>query len=249
MGIDTRLNNIADDKQSQVNDELQKLKDNLLMTAGSLAGQKNPTLQDVQLAVQADFDNFNAAVAPIIASLAVVASISLDKAKKIDSGAKYTQDEIQKIADFTQAIQNEFNNFTTNKSSELATSIYQQVVAGASREEIKKSVEITLNKSGLGGENIRGLKTLVVTRAFDLDSFATKLITQRLGVEKYRYVGGVIDTTRDWCRQHNDKVLTKSEIDDWRNHDWQGKQEGDPFVVRGGWNCRHHFEPVPQSGK
>ena len=26
--------------------------------------------------------------------------------------------------------------------------------------------------------------------------------------------------------------------------DWQGKQEGDPFVVRGGYRCRHTWLPV-----
>jgi len=24
----------------------------------------------------------------------------------------------------------------------------------------------------------------------------------------------------------------------------QGKATGDPFIVRGGYNCRHHWQPV-----
>jgi hypothetical protein len=30
----------------------------------------------------------------------------------------------------------------------------------------------------------------------------------------------------------------------WNSQTWQGKKPGDPFVVRGGYNCRHMFVPV-----
>jgi hypothetical protein len=40
-------------------------------------------------------------------------------------------------------------------------------------------------------------------------------------------------------------VLTEEEIRDiWANETWAGKAQGDPFVVRGGYNCRHSFQPI-----
>ena len=30
----------------------------------------------------------------------------------------------------------------------------------------------------------------------------------------------------------------------WANESWEGKAPGEPFVVRGGYNWRHHFMPV-----
>jgi len=33
-------------------------------------------------------------------------------------------------------------------------------------------------------------------------------------------------------------------IDPLTSQTWQGKAQGDPFVVRGGYNCRHHWQPT-----
>ena len=62
---------------------------------------------------------------------------------------------------------------------------------------------------------------------------------------KYRYVGGVIAESRPFCVKHNGTVMTEKEIRRiWNTQTWQGKKPGDPFVVRGGYNCRHMFVPV-----
>lgn len=62
---------------------------------------------------------------------------------------------------------------------------------------------------------------------------------------RYRYVGGLIPESRDFCRSMDGRVLTEEEIRrTWSNQSWQGKAPGDPFVVRGGYNCRHMFVPV-----
>ena len=36
--------------------------------------------------------------------------------------------------------------------------------------------------------------------------------------------------------------MTEDEIrEEWANNSWAGKSSGDPFIVRGGYNCRHHW--------
>lgn len=68
---------------------------------------------------------------------------------------------------------------------------------------------------------------------------------KRNRVERYQYVGGVIESSRDFCTQLDGAILTEEEIYDiWNSQEWGGKQPGDPFVVRGGYNCRHFFVPV-----
>jgi hypothetical protein len=45
--------------------------------------------------------------------------------------------------------------------------------------------------------------------------------------------------------RHNMKTYTEDEIREmWAENEWTGKAAGDPFIVRGGYNCRHHFRPV-----
>lgn len=68
---------------------------------------------------------------------------------------------------------------------------------------------------------------------------------KELGVKKWRYTGSTIVDSRDWCVEHAGKEYTEEEIRElWANNSWQGKAAGDPFIVRGGYNCRHRWRPV-----
>lgn len=66
----------------------------------------------------------------------------------------------------------------------------------------------------------------------------------RAGIEKFEYAGGTIETTRPFCADLDGSTLTKEEIDDIWSGSWAGKEDGDPMIVRGGYNCRHFFIPV-----
>ena len=70
---------------------------------------------------------------------------------------------------------------------------------------------------------------------------------KRKKVEKFEYAGGVIETSREFCQQLDGAILTEEEIYNiWNSDSWVGKEPGDPFVVRGGYNCRHFWVPVEE---
>jgi hypothetical protein len=70
---------------------------------------------------------------------------------------------------------------------------------------------------------------------------------ERAGIERFEYAGGTMETTRPFCADLDGQTLTKDEIYDlWDGSDWQGKEPGDPFIVRGGYNCRHFWIPVEE---
>ena len=73
-------------------------------------------------------------------------------------------------------------------------------------------------------------------------------INTRIGIEsgatKWKYYGDVIRDSRPFCRKHAGKVYTTEEIEEIWAGSWQGKAAGDPFIVRGGYNCRHHWRPI-----
>jgi len=64
------------------------------------------------------------------------------------------------------------------------------------------------------------------------------------GADKWKYYGDVIRDSRPFCREHAGNTYTTEEIAEIWSGDWKGKASGDPFVVRGGYNCRHHWRPV-----
>jgi len=64
------------------------------------------------------------------------------------------------------------------------------------------------------------------------------------GVEKWEYYGSTVKDSRQFCRDHVGESYTEEEIRRiWDSRSWQGKAPGDPFIVRGGYNCRHHWLP------
>jgi hypothetical protein len=70
-------------------------------------------------------------------------------------------------------------------------------------------------------------------------------MANQLGADKFKYYGTVVDDTRQWCKDHIGKVMTEDEIrDEWASNSWAGKSSSDPFIARGGYNCRHHWRAV-----
>tara|TARA_R100001015_G_C4633378_1_gene198224 strand:+ start:1107 stop:2012 length:906 start_codon:yes stop_codon:yes gene_type:complete len=65
------------------------------------------------------------------------------------------------------------------------------------------------------------------------------------GLTHFQYVGTLVRDSRPFCRNMLNRTLTETEIRDiWSGQSWAGKSTGDPFIVRGGYRCRHTFLPT-----
>ena len=65
------------------------------------------------------------------------------------------------------------------------------------------------------------------------------------GLNHFTYTGTLVRDSRPFCQNMLNKTLTEKEIRDiWNNQGWQGKSTGDPFIVRGGYRCRHTWIPT-----
>ena len=96
------------------------------------------------------------------------------------------------------------------------------------------------------GNNLRRYATAYAHDSLmQFSASANVSIGTELGIDRWEYYGDSISDTREWCRSHAGRIMTTQEIrDDWASNDWQGKSAGDPFIVRGGYNCRHHWVAV-----
>jgi hypothetical protein len=135
-------------------------------------------------------------------------------------------------ASLSSAVEAEQNNIM----SVIATSALVGGATVATIRALRKSKNAIINR----------LKIALGTNIRSVDNAYTLLKSRASGADpKYRYVGGIIKESRPFCRSHDGDVMTESEIRRiWNNQTWQGKKPGDPFVVRGGYNCRHMFVPV-----
>ena len=65
------------------------------------------------------------------------------------------------------------------------------------------------------------------------------------GLNHFSYTGTLVRDSRPFCRDMVNKTLTEKEIRDiWNSRSWAGKSSGDPFIVRGGYRCRHTWIPT-----
>tara|TARA_R100000935_G_scaffold8806_1_gene18419 strand:+ start:2263 stop:3171 length:909 start_codon:yes stop_codon:yes gene_type:complete len=67
-------------------------------------------------------------------------------------------------------------------------------------------------------------------------------VAKELGADKWVYFGALVEDSRPFCQKYKDQVLTTDQINEiWANETWAGKASGNPFTVRGGYRCQHHF--------
>ena len=115
---------------------------------------------------------------------------------------------------------------------------------GSAAEEAVKQLH-SIYASDRLGNNMRRYSSQMVHDS--LMQFDASIVTKTgfdSGADAWKYYGSNINDTRDWCKQHSGKVYTEEEVRELWTQGWAGKAPGDPFIVRGGYNCRHHWRPV-----
>lgn len=79
------------------------------------------------------------------------------------------------------------------------------------------------------------------------DSSSQKVLADELGLEYFVYAGTEIKTTRCFCERRINRIYTKGFAGRWNNISWRGKiPNGDFFIDRGGYNCRHHLSYITE---
>lgn len=121
----------------------------------------------------------------------------------------------------------------------LSQALYNSTIAGSTTGSLVLALQQVLD------EKIkRHASQMVHDQLMQFDSTLIKKFGDDAGAEKWEYTGGLIETSRAWCVSHVGRIMTEEEIrTEWSSH-WDGKAAGDPFTVRGGYNCQHQWRPV-----
>lgn len=88
------------------------------------------------------------------------------------------------------------------------------------------------------------------------DSITNNEFAKRMGLRYFIYSGGLIETSREFCRKRNNKVFTTEEAAKWPDDPTlpRTKAEADsgvltdyvPLEDRGRWRCRHRLLYIPE---
>jgi len=156
------------------------------------------------------------------------------------------------ITEMVQTIRDKINGIyqqaDTKKQKELVNFIQEQKIAGKTNtEDFKTAVDELKQSYGstVTGANLAVYSSQIVQDALmGFDGQFAKFRADEVGLTSYIYYGTIIRDSRDFCVEHVNKVFTEDEARELWQRDWQGKSGSDPFLDRGGYNCRHHWQPV-----
>jgi hypothetical protein len=118
----------------------------------------------------------------------------------------------------------------------VSKEIYNNTLLGTSFANSVETIKASVD-AGLG----RYAKQQLHDGLMQFDAAINTKIALDSGATKFKYYGPDDSKTRPFCEEHVGKVYTKEEIDVIWQESWAGKISGEPFVVRGGYNCRHRF--------
>lgn len=97
------------------------------------------------------------------------------------------------------------------------------------------------------GAMLRYMKQYAYDTYSQTQRTTANILAEFTGMENYWYHGTIIETSREFCQDHVDTLITPEDIDLFDKIDWAGKIEGVPFIIQcGGYNCRHFLDAVPQ---
>jgi len=151
-----------------------------------------------------------------------------------------------------QAIRHAINGVYIQSNDEDAQALVEFISKNkddaAKAAQVDKAINLlhsTYSRDRLGNNLRRYSSSYAQDALMQFSASANMSIVADLGIERWEYYGDVIKDSRDWCIEHEGRIMTTQEIrDEWASRSWKGKSSGDPFIVRGGYNCRHHFAAV-----
>jgi hypothetical protein len=140
------------------------------------------------------------------------------------------------------------------QTNDLQTTLLQKKLKRLRRATTRKEDDIakafTALKQKFAGVNVGSslqntVKAGMHDKVMDFDAVFIKHRAQQAGLNKFKYTGSLVSGSRDFCIRNVGRTFTEAEAKSkWSSESWKGKRSGDPFVVRGGHNCRHFWLPV-----
>jgi len=129
--------------------------------------------------------------------------------------------------------------------------IYATILGGIGKDEVEAQIASILtglyNRAGKPMTMYVGMYTQDGIMEFYSTLHRKK--AKDAGIKRYLYCGTIAKNTRPFCRERCGKEYTEEQIQSWQNMQWKGKKEGNIWMTRGGYRCRHHFRPIVEPEK
>jgi len=150
-----------------------------------------------------------------------------------------------------QTIRDKINGIYQYSDNVKAQQLVEYIANNPNGSEVATAIDELKQNYGRTsqGDSFVKYATLVVQDSImGFDGQFAKYRADEVGLTSYLYYGSLMKDSRDFCRKHAGKVYNEEQIAEiWANDTGQGRDQGSPFIVRGGYNCRHSWQPVDPS--
>lgn len=148
---------------------------------------------------------------------------------------------------------------TASARDEVKKLVEKQVRAGVPMRKLEKALRVKVaGTKGTAGVLEKHLGGFVLDTYNLADSITNAEFAKRLDLKYFIYSGGLIETSREFCRKRNNKVYTTEEAErDWPKDKTLPRTKAEaeaggapaeyvPLEDRGRWNCRHRILYIPK---
>ena len=152
------------------------------------------------------------------------------------------------VSNIRSHINGVYKTSNTREINELVDFINENKFDSAKKAQVEDAVRKlhTQYASDRAGNNLRRYASQIAhDSVMQFHGQFTVAKAKASGLNHFTYTGTLVRDSRPFCQNMLNKTLTEKEIRDiWNNRGWQGKSTGDPFIVRGGYRCRHTWIPT-----
>lgn len=239
-----------------VENSIKKLQDSIVDNLGLLE-TSNGRLKDIKVNLKQSqklhtkietlfATEFNESTRKIIADFKKVKEPLIRSYGILDEAVDFTSVDDDMMTVLREGYYQDYLNLGAQYKDKVVQSVYDNVLANGRIADLANVIEGTL--LGVGATDALGRSLAQYSRLYANDmimNFHNQVNLKKaedLGMDRFLYYGTLISKSRKFCRQRAGKVYTKDQIQSWK-YKWAGKA-GPAMTHRGGYNCRHHWQPV-----
>lgn len=152
------------------------------------------------------------------------------------------------VSNIKSHINGVYKTSNTREINELVDFINENKFDSTKKAQVEDAVRKlhTQYASDRAGNNLRRYASQIAhDSVMQFHGQFTVAKAKEAGLNHFTYTGTLVRDSRPFCQEMLNRTLTEEQIRDmWNNRAWQGKSTGDPFIVRGGYRCRHTWIPT-----
>lgn len=204
-------------------------------------------LQKIQRKVEVLFSTkFGDGTRKIIEDFHTTQAQLVNNFRLVDEAVRFTNVDAVMMNTLREGSYRQYLNLGQTASNRVTQAMYNQVIAGGQFSDLVNEINGAL--VGTSAKGVVGMSLAQYSRLYARDmimNYHNDVMMQKandLGMDLFMYMGTIMGSTRDFCRRRVGNSYTKKEINSWK-YKWRGKS-GPALTHRGGYNCRHHWQPV-----